>query len=276
MNELWAALQSGGSFAQSYLILLREGLEALLVIAALAAFLKRAGVPEKIRALYLGAGLAILASFGAAIVFELYFEGNHNDYVEAGVMVIAAGLMLYMSGWMYLKQDPKAWLSELRSRAERALSSGTTISLGVIAFLAVFREGGETILMLHPVATSAGGWGISVVAGLVAAGLCLAAIFIAMQKLALMLPLRPVFLVTSAFLFFMGLRFIAGAIQELQERAVVSYTDVPLPDWVGALLGMEQPSWEALGAQLVIAAIAVSSTLALRPRRQPQSPVAAE
>jgi high-affinity iron transporter len=277
MSEIWAALQSGGSFAQSFMILFREGLEALLVIAALSAFLKRAGVPEKITPLYAGAGVAILASIGAAFVFELYFEGNHNDYVEALVMVIAAGLMFYMSGWMYLKQDPKAWMKELRLHAERALNSGTAISLGVIAFLAVFREGGEAILMLHPVATSAGGWGVSVLGGLLTAALCLAAIFYAMQRLAFMLPLRPVFLVTSAFLFFMGMRFIGGAINELQERTVVSFTDIPLPDWLSGLLGLSAPSWEAITAELVIAAIAVASTVVVRLRlRRPQAPVAAE
>src|ERR1700693_3476321 len=85
MNALSEALPSGS-------ILLREGLEALLVIAALAAFLTRAGVPEKVRSLYVGAGLAILASLGAAVVFELYFDGGHNDFIEAGVMVVAAVL----------------------------------------------------------------------------------------------------------------------------------------------------------------------------------------
>ena len=75
MNGLSAALQSAS-------ILLREGLEALLVIAALAAFVKRAGVPEKVRPIYLGAALTVLASFGAALVFERFFEGEHNDFVE--------------------------------------------------------------------------------------------------------------------------------------------------------------------------------------------------
>ena len=258
MNEVSAALQSGS-------ILLREGLEALLVIAALAAFLKRAGVPEKVKPLYLGAGVAILASIGAAVIFELFFEGNHNDYVEAGVLAIASGLMLYMSGWMYLRQDPKAWMSELRGHAERALDSGATVSLAAIAFLAVFREGGETVLFLHALATSTGGWGVGLIAGLVGAALCLAVIFYAMQKLALMLPLRPVFLVTSAFLFIMGLRFVGAALQELQERTVVSFTPAAIPNWLEAL-GVN-PSWEAIGAQLVIAAIAVASTAALRMRR---------
>jgi len=267
MNALSEALQSGS-------ILLREGLEALLVIAALAAFLKRAGVPEKVRSLYVGAGLAILASLGAAVVFELFFEGEHNDFVEAGVMVVAAVLMLYMSGWMYLKQDPKAWMADLRRSAERALDSGATISLGLIAFLAVFREGGETVLFLHALAKTSGGWTFGLIAGLAVAAVCLVAIFYAMQKLALMLPLRPVFLVTSAFLFLMGLRFVGGAIQELQEQTVVPYTAAPVPRWLEQL-GVN-PTWEAIGAQLVIAAIAVASTLVLRMRRPQQRTAPAE
>jgi high-affinity iron transporter len=267
MNALSEALQSGT-------ILLREGLEALLVIAALAAFLKRAGFPEKVRSLYAGAGLAILASFGAAVVFELFFEGEHNDFIEAGVMVVAAVLMLYMSGWLYLKQDPKAWMSDLKRSAQRALDSGTTISLAVIAFLAVFREGGETILFLHALAKTSGGWTFGLIAGLVVAAALLVAIFYAIEKLAVMLPLRPVFLVTSAFLFLMGLRFIGGAIQELQEQTVVSYTAAPVPHWLEQL-GVN-PTWEAIGTQLVIAVIAVASTLFLKMRRPPQRTAPAE
>ena len=266
MNELSQALQSGT-------ILLREGLEALLVIAALAAFLARAGVPEKVKSLYLGAGLAIIASLGAAVMFELFFGGEHNDFVEAGVMVVAAVLMLYMSGWLYLKQDPKAWMGDLRRSAEKALDSGATLSLGAIAFLAVFREGGETVLFLHALAKAGGGWSFGLVAGLVIAALLLVATFYAMQKLALMLPLRPVFLVTSAFLFIIGLRFVGGAIQELQEQTVVPYTLAPIPHWLEQF-GVN-PTWEAIGAQFVIAAIAVASTLVLRLRR-PQRTAPAE
>jgi high-affinity iron transporter len=267
MNALSEAIQSGT-------ILLREGLEALLVIAALAAFLNRAGFPEKVRSLYLGAGLAILASLGAAVVFELFFEGEHNDFVEAGVMVVAAVLMLYMSGWLYLKQDPKAWMSDLKRSAQRALDSGTTISLGAIAFLAVFREGGETVLFLHALAKTSGGWTLGLIAGLVVAAACLVAIFYVIEKLAVMLPLRPVFLVTSAFLFLMGLRFIGGAIQELQEQTVVSYTAAPVPHWLEQL-GVN-PTWEAIGTQLIIAIIAVASTLLLKLRRPPQRTAPAE
>ena len=135
MMGLSAAIQSGT-------ILLREGLEAILVIAALAAMLRRAGAPEALKPLYLGALAAIVASFGAAVVFELFYNGAHDDRVEAVVMAVAAALMFYMSGWLFLRQDPRAWQAELKQLADKALASKTVWSLAAIAFLAVFREGG--------------------------------------------------------------------------------------------------------------------------------------
>jgi high-affinity iron transporter len=266
MMDLSVALQSAS-------ILLREGIEAMLVVAALAAFLRRSGAVAELKAVYLGATLAILASVLAAIVFDVFLGGTHDDRLEAAVMVFASGLMLYMSGWLFLRQNPGAWNAALRRSAERAISSGTSLSLAAIAFLAVFREGGETVLFLHALARSSGGWSVGLNAGLLTAIVGLFALYGAMQWLAFRLPLRPVFLLTSAFLFLMGLRFIGGAVQELQEQALLSYDDVTVPDWLVSL-GIN-PTWEALAAQFAVAAIAVASTLAMYHRR-PGTMVAAE
>jgi high-affinity iron transporter len=266
MNSLSLALQSGG-------ILLREGLEAILVIAALAAFLRRAGASAELKAIYIGAGLAILASMLAAVVFDVFLGGAHDDRLEAVVMLLVSVLMLYMSGWLFLRQNPKAWNATLQLSAQRAMSSGTSLSLAMIAFLAVFREGGETVLFLHALARSSGGWNGGLGIGLVAAAAGLFALYGAMQWLAFRLPLRPVFLLTSAFLFLMGLRFVGGAIQELQEQAIIPYDAVATPNWL-VVLGIN-PTWEAFGAQFVIAAIAAGSILTMYSRR-PAAMVAAE
>ena len=74
------------TFLQSAIILLREGLEAMLVLAALAAYLKKAGSKERLGALYIGAGLAVVASIVAAWLFQLFNNGVHNDTVEGFVM----------------------------------------------------------------------------------------------------------------------------------------------------------------------------------------------
>jgi high-affinity iron transporter len=266
MMDISMALQSAS-------ILLREGVEAMLVIAALAAFLRRSRAVAELKAVYLGATLAILGSVLAAIVFDVFLGGAHDDRLEAAVMLLTSALMLYMSGWLFLRQNPSAWNAALHRSAERAMSSGASLSLASIAFLAVFREGGETVLFLHALARSSGGWNTSLNVGLLAALVSLFTLFGAMQWLAFRLPLRPVFLLTSAFLFLMGLRFIGGAVQELQEQALLSYDDVTVPNWLVSL-GIN-PTWEAFAAQFAVAAVAVISMLAMYHRR-PAGMVAAE
>ena len=252
MSSLSIAIQSGT-------ILLREGLEALLVIAAIAAFLTRSGASrDQHRALYWGGGLAILASFATAMILNAFYDGAHDDRIEAGVLIIAAALLFYMSGWLIVKQDPRQFKAQIERSTRFALDNGTRSSLGLLAFLAVFREGAETILFLHALAGTTGGYSLGFIAGLVVASLCLIAMFMAMQWLAIRLPLRPVFLVTSAFLFLMGLRFIGASVQEMQEQAWLDVTAVALPD--GFDLVFVNQSLEAITAQGVIAMIAVLGT----------------
>lgn len=237
-------------FFEAAAILFREGLEALLVVGALAAFLRRAGANDRLPSLYGGAVAALLASFAMAWVFATYFDGVHNDLIEAAVMVVAAALLLYMSGWLFLRQDPRAWQADLNRMAGRALGAGTMLSLAAISFLAVFREGAETILFLYALAAGAGGWSASLLGGLALAAGGLAVVFVAMQWLALRLPLRPIFLVTSAFLFLIALRMVGQAIQELQEQVLVPVHNEGVPEFASTL-GLN-PSWEALGAQAAI------------------------
>ncbi len=270
MKALTVAVQSGS-------ILLREGVEAMLIIAALAAFLHRLDAAGRVKALYAGALAAIAASFLAAVIFAYFYNGAHDDRVEAVVLVFAAGLMLYMSGWLFLRQNPARWTAEIKKVAEKALVGPSSSTIAGIAFLAVFREGAETVLFVQALANTSGGWSFGLLSGLVAAAALLVALFVAMQWLSLRLPLRPVFLITSALLFVMGLRFVGAAIQELQEQAIVPVTYAPYGDWFVAL-GLN-PSLEALITQAIIALVAiVGVAVAARPRASDskEAPAAAE
>jgi high-affinity iron transporter len=261
MDNFSIALQSGT-------ILLREGLEALLILAVIAAFLKRSDATVGQRAsVYWGGGAAILASLVTAFIFNAFYDGAHDDRVEAGVLFLAAGLLFYMSGWLLLRQDPKVLKQELERGAAKALDSGTTFSIAALSFFSVFREGAETILFLHALAGTSGGYSFAFLAGLLTATAALALLFVAMQWLAMHLPLRPVFILTSAFLFIMGLRFIGAGIQELQEMDWVSLHNALVPAGLDIIL--VNPSWEAIGLQLVIGAIAAGSALNLLHRAKP-------
>ena len=259
-------------FLQSATILLREGLEALLVIAALAAYLTKAGAQHRLPALYGGAAVAIVASLIAAVLFEAFNNGEHNDVLEGVVILLAAALMLYVSGWLLLRQDPKAWQGFLKTKADAALARRTSMAVAGLAFLAVFREGAETMLFIHALAKTEGGWSIGLLAGLVAAAAGLVVLFFVINVIAQRLPLRPLFLVTSGFLFIMAIKFIGEAIQEFQEQVIVPSTVAPKAEWL-LQIGLN-PTLEAIGVQLVVIALALVTFLVLdrRARQSAEQP----
>src|ERR1051325_3460902 len=153
------------AFIQAAVILLREGLEAMLVIAALAGYLTRAGSGNRVSALYGGALAAVGASIVAAWLFAVLNSGEHSDVLEGGIILLAASLMLYVSGWLMVKQDPKGWQDYLAHKAEGALGQDTVWAVAALAFLAVFREGAETRAVINTLATTEGGWSAGLFAG---------------------------------------------------------------------------------------------------------------
>jgi high-affinity iron transporter len=251
-----------GAFVQAAVILLREGLEAMLVIAALAAYLKKAGASERLSALYAGAGAAIVASLVAAYLFQTLNDGQHNDLMEAFVILAAAALMLYVSGWLMVRQDPRAWQAYLKERAEGALAQGTALAIALLAFLAVFREGAETVLFIYALAGSSGGWSAGLFGGLIAGAVGLVILFFVINAVATRLPLRAVFIVTSALLFLMAIKMIGDAIQEFQEQLIVPSNPVASLGWM-LDYGLN-PTREALLAQGVVIVLAIVTFLLWR------------
>lgn len=245
-----------GDFFEAATILLREGLEALLVVAAIGAYLARLGAQDRMRALLSGAGAGVLASLATAWALAVFNSGAHDDLMEAGVMLVAAGLLVYVSGWLFVRQDPRVWTRYLQDQVARAEGAGSAAALAGIGFLAVYREGAETVLFLHALAIN-DGWTVSLFAGIVAGLAALAVGFLLVRRLAIRLPLRPLFLVSSAFLFAMALRFVGGAVQELQEQQLLPLDAADIPDWLADLAG--NSTWEALGPQLALLALAAAT-----------------
>ncbi len=249
------------TFIEAAVILLREGLEAILVLAAIGAYLTKLGAGNRLSALYGGAIAAVGASLVMAWLLAMFNNGAHNDLVEGVVMLLAAGLMFYVSGWLFLKQDPRAWQTYLKTHTDKIVDGGTIAATALLSFLAVFREGAETVLFLHALAKSSGGWTTGLIGGLIAAAIGLCAIFVVVTRATRRLPLRAVFLVTSAFMFVMGLKFVGEGLQEFQEQALIGFHPIPWSDGLIAL-GLNA-SWEAVATQALVLATAAASMLAM-------------
>ena len=245
------------AFIQAAVILLREGLEAMLVIAALAGYLTKVGAGHRIRALYGGALVAVAASLVAAWLFAVLNSGEHSDVLEGIIILVAAGLMLYVSGWLMVKQDPRGWQDYLAHKADTALSQDTVWAVGALAFLAVFREGAETVLFINALASAEGGWSAGLFAGLAAATAGLAVLFYFVHLIARKIPLRPLFILTSAFLFAMAIKFIGEAVQEFQEQTIITVTEVKGSAFLTAI-GLN-PTVEALSIQLLVILFALAT-----------------
>ncbi len=121
----------------------------------------------------------------------------------------------------------------------------------------MFREGAETVLFINALATTEGGWSAALFAGLAAATVGLVVLFYFINLIARRIPLRPLFIITSAFLFAMAIKFIGEAVQEFQEQSIVSFTEVKSLSWLSDL-GFN-PTMEALSAQLLVIVFALAT-----------------
>lgn len=256
-------------FLQSLLILLREGIEAILVVSALAAYLVKIGHGAKTKVLYANAAAALLASvvLAAAIFWILGGSGAPSEIIEGVSMLLAAGVLFYVSYWLLSHAQASRWDRFIKDKAMSAVTRGSMFALGTTAFLAVFREGAETILFYNALLASGGreqpG---SVAAGVAAASVGLAIAFVAMKWLGMKLPLRPFFRITGGMLYVLAFVFAGRGVVELQAGQLLGATPVPGFPQVPAL-GIF-PYVESLAAQaaLLLAAL-VALVVTLLPGR---------
>lgn len=243
-------------FGKSLLIIVREGMEAILIVGALTAFLFKAGVPERKRDIGWGVAAAVAASFGTAILFATVFSQalQSQELIEGITMLVAAAVLFWVSYWLVSKIEMKRWQAFVRNKMGKALGSGSRAALVFVAFLAVYREGFETVLFYSALYASADGSsaGIaSVTTGMVVGFVVLAGVYVAIQRFGVKIPLKPFFAGTSALLYVMAFSFVGQGIAELQASGSVAIT--PL-GWVPTvpMLGIF-PTAQTIVIQLLMA-----------------------
>jgi high-affinity iron transporter len=258
-------------FAAAFLIYLREGIEAALLVGALLAGLRRLGRPEGIRYVHAGWLLALPAGVATWWVLDraISLGADQRELVEALVALLAAAVLFSVSFWMISKVESRHWMAYLRGQLERGVSERSLYVLCGLAFLAVYREAAETILFTQALLLESNAQHGEVWAG---ALLGLATVVVAafvMNRTVLRLPLGPFFAVSSVLLCGLAVSFAGAGIHALVAAGYLQPRPVSIPEipWLGV-----HPDLTGLLVQLAIVLVVAGAgvaTLLRRPLPEP-------
>lgn len=238
--DVGSGSSSGGAaatFVGSFLIILREGLEAILIVGAIIAYLIKTGNKAGVVPVYIGSAFAILCSFAMAALLSWLKAINpettmSQEIIEGVAALLAVVVLFYVSNWMVSKSESAAWESYIKGKVEGGASRGSMFTLGFTAWLAVFREGAEVILFYQPMLSEEHrnmvwlGFGVGCIA--------LVIVFLLIRFMSVRLPLKPFFMGTSILMAVMSICFLGAGIKELMEGGVFDSMEFMLasPPWL--------------------------------------------
>ncbi|MGE5561790.1 MAG: FTR1 family protein [Bacillota bacterium] len=253
LTEVDAALapQQGAAisaFLGAATILLREGLEALLIVVGMLAFLKKGGRPDMVRPVHYGWATALVAGAGTwlAATTLISISGATRELTEGFGSILAALVLLFVGIWMHGKGQAGEWQRYIRERMDSALSKGSGWFLFSLAFIAVYRELFETILFYA--ALSADGNAAAVVAGALAGAAALAIVAVVMLRFSQKLPVGKFFTYSSVLIAVLAVVLAGKGVAALQEAGLVGVaplSNVPRISVLGIF-----PTSEVIGAQV--------------------------
>src|SRR6185436_3807372 len=249
------------AFFQSFLIILREGFEAILVIGAVVAFLLKTGHRERLRSIWAGVAAALVASAATAVVLATVLRAMpaSREVLEGATMLIAVAVLFSVSYWLISKVEAAKWQQFIRGKVNSALEHGGGKALALVAFLAVYREGAETALFYQALFNEGPNVGLPLTLGIIAGFVVLAVIFTLFYQYGVRIPMRPFFTVTSLLLYYMAFVFMGKGVRELQEGNIMRITVIPGGPHVDAM-GI-YPSVETLTAQAILIVLLVFATV---------------
>ena len=235
----------------------------MLVIIALAAGVRNAGGRDRSRDVYAGALLAVVASAVLAWAVNHLIGDDASDTLEGVFQFLAAATLFYVSSWLTAKNQSDRWnrfISDKVQVAER--SALPALALGATAFLAVIREGAETIVFFQGLTTGAS-QGLerhAIFAGIIVAIMGLGLVFWILTRAAYRVPLGILFSVTSILLYALAVVFVGQGVGSWQEANVLPATFVEHVPQIPAI-GLF-PTYESLGAQFVLLLLGLAALIA--------------
>ena len=248
------------TFLAAFGIIVREGLEAILVIAAIIAYLVKSGNGRSLKNVYIGAAAGVAASFVAAAVLAwakraFVGAGLAQEVIEGITALIAVCVLFYVSNWMISKAEAASWSRYIDGKVQSSVEQGSAFALAFTAFLSVFREGAEVVLFYQPM-LSEGNPGM-VWAGFGVGCVLLVFVYLAITKLSIKLPINVFFTATSILMAIMCVSFLGSGIKELAEGNVFDLAlrvpGIPENDAI-QVLGI-YPYLETLLPQLILSIV---------------------
>jgi high-affinity iron transporter len=251
-------LSGWAAFVSAFFILLREGLEAVLVVAAIIALLVRAGRRDGLPAVHGGwiAALALGALTWVVASYVVTISGATREVTEGVTALAAAAILLYVGFWMHDKSHARRWQGYVQGRLSGALSRGTTWGLAGVSFLAVYREVFETVLFYQALwLQTTPGSEHALLGGLAAAAVALAILSWLIVRGGLRLPLGVFFGLTSIVMAALAIVLAGKGIAALQEAAILAHHPIAAPSV--PLIGL-YPDLLSVMLQVVLAATIVA------------------
>jgi high-affinity iron transporter len=249
------------AFWQSFLIILREGFEAILVIGAIVAFLIKTGHRDRLRSIWSGVAMGVVGSAITAVILRTVLSAvpASKEFVEGASLLLAVAVLFSVSYWLISKVEAAKWQQFIKEKVSAALEQGGGRALTFVAFLAVYREGAETALFYQALFNEGPHVAMPLTLGILAGFVALAVIFTLFYRFGVKIPLRPFFSVTSVLLYYMAFVFMGKGIKELQEGNLIPLSAIrsmPAVEWLGLY-----PSWQGVSAQLALLLLLVFALL---------------
>ncbi|KPC20336.1 Lead uptake protein [Pseudomonas amygdali pv. lachrymans] len=260
------------SYVSGLLILLREGLEAILVLAAILAFLRNTGQQSAVRSVNIGWGLALLAGLGtwALAAYVIDVSGAQRELLEGATALFASVMVLWLGVWMHDRRHAAAWQDYVKSSL---VGGGGRFGFAVLAFFSVYRELFEVILFYETLWLQAGPAGHdAVLAGGATALVLLVGLAWVILRGSAKLPLSLFFGINAALLCALSVVFAGHGVKALQEAGIFGTRPVPFFefDWLGIHADLYSLSAQAI-ALIAIAVLYGRSRLAEKRRLQTES-----
>jgi len=256
------------TFINSALIILREGLEASLILAAILAMLKVMGAKNAVRYIHLGWILALVMGGLTWLITQtvLTLSGRHRESMEGFISIFAALALFYVGYWLHTRSETKKWQAFIQDKVKSSLSSKSIFGLMGISFFAVYREAFEVVLFYQALWLQNENSHHAVLWGFVAGLAALIVLTIVILKLGIRVPLKYFFGITGTLLYVVAFIFAGVGIKELQAAGWIPTTPVDLPLQV-PILGI-YPTVQTLTAQAIMLCAFVMTSLGMARERK--------